>query len=283
MGIETFVPKLWDARLLQALDKALIYANLVNRNYEGEIQNQGDTVYINTLGDVTVKQYVKGAGIGDAEELTTTSQALLIDQADYFHLKVNDIDVVQAKAPLLDTATRNAAYKFADTIDRFVADFMSGGELITKLGDDTTPIEVNSSNAYELLVEMKTQMDKANIPTAGRWVVVPPEFEQFMLLDHARFANGQGANAEARLISGYVASAAGFNIYKSNNVPNTNETKFKIIASNNTTGTFANQIIKTEAYRSQNDFDDVVRGLQVYGGKAIRPTEIAVATVNFTP
>lgn len=79
-----------------------------------------------------------------------------------------------------------------------------------------------------------------------------------------------------------VARAAGFNVYISNNVPNTTQTKYKVIASTNACGTYAEQILKTEAYRREKGFDDGVKGLHVYGAKILRPEAVAVATVNFT-
>lgn len=47
MAISTFIPTIWSARLLAHLDKAHVYAKLVNRDYEGEIKNFGDKVKIN--------------------------------------------------------------------------------------------------------------------------------------------------------------------------------------------------------------------------------------------
>ena len=44
MAISTFIPTIWSARLLAHLDKAHVYAKLVNRDYEGEIKNFGDKV-----------------------------------------------------------------------------------------------------------------------------------------------------------------------------------------------------------------------------------------------
>lgn len=74
MSIATFIPKIWDARLQAHLDKAHVFANLVNRNYEGVITGQGDTVHINQIGDITVKDYTKNAAIDAPEKLSTTEQ-----------------------------------------------------------------------------------------------------------------------------------------------------------------------------------------------------------------
>lgn len=57
MAITTFIPTIWEARLLAHLDKALIYGNLCNRDYEGDISQAGDTVIINQIGDIAIKDY----------------------------------------------------------------------------------------------------------------------------------------------------------------------------------------------------------------------------------
>ena len=78
MAVTNFIPEIWSARLLHNLDKAHVAVNLVNRNYEGEIRDKGDTVTINTIGPVTINDYVKNQDISDPEELTTSDQKLTI-------------------------------------------------------------------------------------------------------------------------------------------------------------------------------------------------------------
>ncbi len=282
MAITTFIPELWDARILANLNNTLVYANLVNRNYENEIKQRGDTVHIASLTDVTVKSYTNGTDLADPDSLTMTDQTLIINQADYFSFKVNDVDKVQANASYVDQATQSASYKFSDKVDSYIAGLLSAGTIVTDLGSSTTPLAITTADlAYSLLVKMKTAMDKANVPKSGRWVVMPPDYEGFMLLD-SRFAAAYGTTAETNLKEGSIARACGFDIYISNNVPNTSSAKYKIIASTNDSCTYADQIIETEAMRMESDFADNVRGLHVYGAKVTRPAAIAVATVNFT-
>lgn len=284
MSIATFIPEVWSARLLEAFRKNLVYVNLLNRNYEGEISEYGDTVRINSLNDVTVKKYTKGTDIDDPEELTTQEQTLIIDQANYFNMKINDVDRVQARADLMDTAMTSASYGLSDKADQYVASLLKSGtggtEFKTIIGEDSAPITVTKDNAYEIMVYMRTAMDKLNIPKAGRWIVMPPEFEGFMLLD-PRFAYNSDVSND-RLVNGSVARAAGLDIYISNNVPNEDGSKYKIVASTNACGTYADQILKTEAYRREKGFDDGVKGLHVYGAKILRPEMVVVGTANFT-
>ena len=63
MSVATFIPELWSARLLQGLEKSHVATNLVNRDYEGQIRNQGDKVNINTLSDVAIKTYTPNSDI----------------------------------------------------------------------------------------------------------------------------------------------------------------------------------------------------------------------------
>lgn len=282
MAVTSFIPEIWNARLLNALRNDLVYTNLFNRNYEGEIRQAGDTVHINTITDITIKDYTRNTDIDNPEQLTTADQTLVVDQAKYYNFYLNDVDKAQAMPGLIDAAMASASHGLAESVDKYLADLLSKatGVITAGLGSTSNPLTVTASSAYELLVDMKTAMDKANVPKLGRKVVLPPEFEGFMLKD-ARFADN-GGKAENRLETGAVARAAGFDIYISNNVPNTSGAKYKVIASTQESNTYAEQLVKTEAYRREKGFDDGVKGLLVYGAKIIRPAAVAVATVNFT-
>ena len=110
MSVANFIPTIWSARLLAHLDKAHVYAAQVNRDYEGEIKNYGDTVKINQIGDVTIKDYTKGKDIDDPEELSGDQNTLTIDQAKYFNFSIDDVDAAQVNPKLMDAAMQRSAY-----------------------------------------------------------------------------------------------------------------------------------------------------------------------------
>ncbi len=284
MSIATFIPQMWSARLMEYMRASLVYTNLFNRSYEGDIKQMGDTVHINMLSEVTIKKYTKNQDIADPDQLATIDQTLVLDQGDYFNFYLNDVDKAQAAGELMEKAMQSASYGLADKLDRYLASLLTAGSLTAGLGTTTTPLYVAKTggdyDAYDLLVQMKTALDKADVPTQGRKVVVPPDFEGVMLLDQ-RFASAGGSNAEHRLLTGLVGRAAGFDIFSSNNVPNASGAKFKIVATVDAVSTYADQILQTEAYRREKGFDDGVKGLHVYGAKVLQPAKVAVATVNF--
>lgn len=281
MAVTTFIPELWSARLLYALEKAHVATNLVNRNYEGEISNHGDTVHINTIGAITVKSYTKNTDIDAPETLTTTDQALAIDQAKYFNFQVDDVDKVQAAGELVDTAMGRAAYALADVSDAYLFGVIAAGAAAgNTIGSAAAPVALTASNVYENIVKLKTKLDKANVPNTGRTIVVPPDVHSLLLLDD-RFAKSTATAGQEALINGLVGRIAGFDVYMSNNVKtgtgtDTGKTPyFEITAQITDATTYAEQIIKTEAYRMESRFADAVKGLHVYGAKVTDGTKIA--------
>lgn len=288
MATNCFIPKVWSAKILDALDKELVYAELFNTDYEGEITEAGDTVHIAQVGDVTIKDFECGADIAGPDDVNVEDLTLEINQSKYFNISVCDVDEVQSKVSLLDTATQRAGYGFADVCDQYLGSLLATkGQVKDGLGTKTEPIAITADNAYETLVKMKTALDKANLPKQERKVVVPPEFEGFMLLD-PRFVAVPVDASQDRLTEGTVYRAAGFEIRTSNNVPSEtgggsdgSATVFSIVGSSPIQGTFAQQILKTEAYRPEKRFADAVKGLHVYGAKVLRPNVVAVATVSF--
>lgn len=277
MAISTFIPTIWEARLLAHLDKALVYGNLCNRDYEGDIRNYGDTVKINQIGNVEVKDYTKGTPI-TVDEIDGTPTELHIDQQKYFAFHVDDVDAAQANVNLVDGAMARASYALRDVIDQYIASFHKSAGV--KIGSSTTPINITTADAaYGNLVDLKGALDDANVPTEGRWVVVPSWFYGLMLKDN-RFVAAGTTKTDAVLGNGYIGSAAGFNIYQSNNVPSTSGAKYKILAGNNTAISFAQQLIKTEALRESSSFSDLVRGLCVYGAQVVQPNALACLTAD---
>lgn len=279
MATTNFAPQLWSAKILDALDKSLVYNKLFNNDYEGEITEAGSTVHIGSIGKVSVKAYTKGAAIAAPDAVNVDDQTLTLDKAEYFNVAVDDVDAAQSKINLIDGATTQAGNAFADSTDQYLAGVLAAKAGV-KLNAAATPTVITKENAYDTLIELKVKLDKANLPKAGRVCVVPAEFEGFMLRD-PRFVAVSDAG-EQRLTEGTVYRAAGFEIQTSNNAPSPAAGVFTVIAGSNLCGTFANQVLKTEAYRPDNAFSDAVKGLHVYGATVTRPNAVGLAYVKFT-
>ena len=279
MSVTNFIPTVWSARLLEHLDKAHVYGALVNRDYEGEITAYGDTVKINQIGDISVKDYVDGE-IDDPEALDDATLNLVINQKKYFNFSIDDVDNAQTNPKLMNGAMERAGYAMNDVTDRYIANLMAVNAGST-IGSDASPIVPTASTAYDYLVDLGTKLTEENVPVAGRWVVVPAWYHGLLLKDDRFVKNGTDAGV-AVLQGGLVGYAGGFAVYISNNVPNTTGTKYKIVAGTNAGCSFAEQLIEVEAYRPEKSFSDAVKGLNVYGAKVVQPKALCVMTCNKT-
>lgn len=217
MAITKFQPEIWSAGILGVLDKYLVYGaqGVCNRDYEGQISSQGDTVRIISVADPSIDDYDKDTDL-TVEVLTDSDQTLLINQAKAFAFEIDDIDMRQVAngGALMAEANRRAAFKLRDAADQFVGKTMAlGATPANALGviDGTT-----AANVYDnLLVPAGVRLDEQNVGTEGRWIVLAPAAYAKLQLD-SRFIKANESGTQA-LHNGVVGEAAGFRIYKSNN------------------------------------------------------------------
>lgn len=281
MSISNFIPEVWSPAILVNLRKSLVYGGLCNRDYEGDIANFGDTVNITSFGLPATRSYTKNQDIS-WDLLSDATRALSIDQADYFAFTVDDVDRRQAMPGFIAQATSDAGYQLAEKVDEHVASVMVAG---VDAGNDvgTKSVSVASANLYPVFVELRTKLNRSNVPGSGRWVVVSPELTEYLLQD-ARFINAQAsADAGMALHEGAIGRIAGFDVLESNNTPETSTTSsIKLVAGHPMACTYADQITETEAIRLQDQFGDGIRGLHLYGVKVVRGTALAKAEVSLT-
>lgn len=274
---KNFIPALWSARLLANLDKSLVFLGMVSRDYEGEISGYGDTVKINSVGSISIKDYT-GADIDDPEELSSTQQDLKIDQAKYFNFAVKDVDKAQANVSLVDKAMERAGYSMADVIDQDIASLVTDTK-IAGVGTVAAPIEIDAANAYDSLVDLSVKLDEKNVPKAGRKIVLPPWFFG-MLAKDVRFVNNFNV-----LPNGVVENAvvSGFSLLMSNNVKTGTGGTYQVMAGTDQGIAFANQVVETEAYRPEKNFSDAVKGLSVWGRNVVQPDVLARFVIKPKP
>lgn len=275
-------PTIYSAKLLTALEKSLVFAGpgVVNKDYEGEIRQTGDTVKITTIGDPTIGTYVKGSTVISPEQLTDAQRSLQITESKYFAFEIDDIDAVQhvAGAAAMATALMRAAYKLRDAADQFVAAKYTEAQTANQLG---TVSVTTADLAYSTLVDLSVALDEADVQTEGRYVIVPPWYHG-LLLENSKFVTVNASGTSEGLRNGIVGRAVGFDILKSNNCVNVTGDDFAVMAGVDTAISYADQIVKTEIYRPEDSFSDAIKGLHVYGAKVVRPDSLATVIASKT-
>jgi len=289
MAVTSFIPEVWAAALLTTLEEHHVFAQdgVTNRDYEGEISAYGDTVQIGYLSDPTIAPYTRNStDLSSPEVLTTTHDTLVIDQAQKFNFMLDDLDARQVRddGELVDKAAQRAAIGLRDVMDTYLAYTMVNN---TQASNVLDPLDVDSPDeAFQLLRRLRMTLNKRNVPSDGRFVIVAPEFELLLLGDN-RFLDASAYGSNAPIMNGEIGRAVGFRILVSNNIPagypaSAGETSNWVIAGHPMATTVAEQITSVEAFRSQKHFADVVRGLHLYGAKVVRPEALAICDVDVT-
>lgn len=280
MALTTLSPEVWSAIMKKYLDKKLVYGALANRDYQGDITQYGDTVHINNVGDVTISDYTKDTDTTASQVLTGSDASLLINQAKKYDFTVDDVDGAQNKLDAANAAMGRAAYGLADELDQYIGSLNSGvaAANIVGLGNDTTAVVPTKTTIYGYFVTAGELLDNANVPRMDRYVVVAP-WVYSLLLQSSEFISASNLGDDVKQ-SGAIGAVAGFNVYVSNNVPNTAGAKYKVMFGHPWAITLAEQLMKPEIKRHYLRLGDQYRGLHLYGAKLVHDTGIAVATFS---
>lgn len=272
-----FIPEIWSAKLNTMLEKDCVMLQCVNRNYEGEIKNQGDKVKIITPAPVTIETLSDGAITYD--ELTPTSSDLIIDQKKFFAFKINDIAQVQSNADIMEAHLTNAKNAIEEVQDSYLLSMHANVDSGNIVGSDELPVELDKTTIYEQFVNLAMKLKDSNAVKAGKrpWVVINPLVESY-LLQSTEFI---GANnvADETLREGAIGRIAGMDVLVSTNLTSVSE-KYYILAGTNDAITFASQLAKIESLRDKDSFSDLVRGLYLYGAKTVQPKALAKMVVK---
>lgn len=278
MALDNFIPQLWSAKIITQLRNNLVFGNLVNRDYEGELKDFGDTVYINELGPVTVNAYTKGATL-TYQTLEGADKALRVDQASSFSFKIDSMDKAQTNPKLMDSATNDAAYRIANTIDAFVGGLYAQAGITgsaTYIGSASASVTVSSGNCLETLTYVSRYLMEKNVMPGMAWGVISPWFHQKLLLAEIGGIASTGVPKvfdDGLLVNGYVGNACGIQLLVSNNV-STNATQYRMMFGTRNSIGYVGQLSEIETMRLETTFADVVRGLYLYGAKVLDATQL---------
>lgn len=272
-----FIPEIWSAKLNNMLEKECVMLQCVNRNYEGEIQNQGDKVKIITPAPVGISTL--GSEAIAYDELTPTSMDLVIDQKKFFAFKINDVAKVQANADIMEAHLVNAKNAIEEVQDAFLLSMHANVDADNIVGSEEAPITLTKEGIYEQFVNLARKLKDSNAVKTGKrpWVVINPLVESY-LLQSTEFI---GANkvADETLRDGAIGRIAGMDVLVSTNLTPV-DNKYYILAGTNDAITFASQLSKIESLRDKDSFSDLVRGLYLYGAKTVQPKALAKMVVT---
>jgi len=312
-----FAPEIFSQKVLKFFRRASVVEDITNTDYAGEIENFGDTVRVIKEPTVTVSSYQRGSVV-NPQDLADDQITMVVDQANAFAFKIDDIEERQSHVNFEALATSSGAFalkrKYDATVLQAISDgagiaasAVSGTTLTTTaaagdIGTANAPINVETDdNGINMMLAMARLLDDQSVPEENRWFVAPPIFYQKMLQAGNKLAEVQVTGDNSSPLRNGLAlpgTFAGFRCYKSTALNSTGGTdqvtltdasatlatdasENIVLAGHMSAVSTASHIAKTEVVRSTESFSDVIRGLHVFGQKVLRQEAVVRGVIDF--
>ena len=275
-----WLPAIYSQKVQKFFRTASVVEDITNTDYAGEIENFGDTVNIIKEPTISVASYSRGSAI-NIQNLADDQLQLVVDQANAFAFKVDDIEERQAHVNWEALATSSGAYALKDSYDgNVIAAMVSGAG--TTVGSDGSGTDTGFGTSEEdpanILANAAKRLHGADVPTDNRWFLGTPEFYEQLgnssakLMDASVTGDSKSPLRNGNVLEGKVN---GFKLYMTNNfAASTTSNYYKVLYGHMSSTATANAIAKTEVVRDPDSFADIVRGLHVFGRKVLRSTAL---------
>jgi hypothetical protein len=289
-----FSPTIFSQKALLELRKSSVVEDITNTDYFGEISKFGDVVTVMREPTITITPYKRGQEVA-TQTLNDDDFTITVDKANTFQFAIDDLEKRQSHINFEQLASNRAAYELKDEYDTEVLNYMKGiANSANYVGTTSAAVKVAagatpSSTVFTplgIMARAKRLLDAANVPSDNRFFVGDPYFYEQLSDENSKLLNNdyddKGILRNGKVCEGMVR---GYKLYESNNLPVAGTGPSAASGSTNhgvllfghkSAVATVSQIDKTETFRSQSTFADVVRGLHMYGRGVIRPESLVV-------
>lgn len=282
MSVQHFIQTVWSKKIQDDLEEKCKMVQDCTREYEGDCQ-YAQTVKILAVGDPTIGNYT-GTDI-TIEEMSDSSQDLVIDVQKYFAFDVKDVDKAQSVPGLPEKYQQKSVNALALAREKHIGALVAGKAQTTAnevAGNDTFKEGAKKTVTATAKTKgaIKTALDDAivtlrenNFDDSGVIELDPRSYKTFKdELIELKTANDE------MIRRGVLAEYDGFQVKSTNNVYRDSTHVYCIVRSKNAIA-FAGQINEVEAGRMEKRFSDYVRGLDTYGAKIIAQDELVCVKI----
>ena len=223
-----FIPEIWSPECKIETEANLTAMDLINREYEGEIKEYGDTVHITDISNLTANDKAASTDVS-FETITEGVTDLVINKHKYAAFKLEDIVKTQSRVDLRSKYTRKVGYALAKAMDTDVLGLYSGlSQSSGSAGVDLTDAVILAAIQY---------LDEADAPAGERSMIINPG-QTSALLGIDKFVRADAVGYLAKMspivtghlesgsfqpqdVKGFFGQVYGIGVYLSTNVPTT--------------------------------------------------------------
>ena len=278
-----FSPIIYSQKVQKFFRTASVIEAITNTDYAGEIEAYGDTVNIIKEPTISVSAYSRGAVV-DAQDIIDDQIQLIVDQANAFSFKVDDIEERHSHVNFESVATSSGAYALKNAYDTNVIAAMVAG--VSSSGpdhllgadsgsgqDQDVGFASGEIDPVDTISKFNRLLNVSDVPEENRWFLAGPEFVEQLGQASSKLMSDTTGNAtplrNGKVLSGKIMN---MDVYMTNNFAASSTSNFyKVLGGHMSSTATANHIAKIEVIRHPETFSDVVRGLHVFGRKVLRP------------
>ena len=286
-----FSPIIYSQKVQKFFRTASVVEAITNTDYAGEIENFGDTVNIIKEPTISVSAYSRGAVV-DTQDIVDDQIQLVVDQANAFSFKVDDIEERHSHVNFESIATSSGAYALKNAYDQNVIAAMVAGPSSSSpdhvLGADSgsgqdQDVGFGSSEVdpVDTISKHNRLLNAADVPEENRWFLAGPEFVEQLGQANSKLMSDTTGDAKplrnGKVIDGKIMN---MDVYMTNNFAASSTSNFfKVLGGHMSSTATANHIAKIEVIRHPESFSDVVRGLHVFGRKVLRDNALVLSHI----
>lgn len=277
MSFNKFKPVVWATQFEKDLEKALVFYENCNHQYEGKAREPGDSVKILGIGKPSTRTHTDGKlhDLDAPEKVKGTSLSMPINMVTDFNFYVDDLDKRQSEggSGLLSQYMSEAKDAVAEAQDKYIASLakhknikaMTASEAITK------------DNILDFIDKAYLELLKNDVKrTTEVTLTASPTF--VMILKRA-YVDLDTNNSEM-LKNGRVGRYGGITIKESNQCLSDDTYEYFQLKTNKAIS-FVKPYIHLEPYRPESNFSDAVKGYALYDGMPTRPKEIITLKAKY--
>lgn len=210
------VQKFWAPMFVPELKEAAILPSLVSKDYQGEIKQGGDTVYVSMIQAATgqIKTVGSGHDVFDSEKITTQRISIVADKVITVAFEMDNLVDLQTQLGSAggQSAIRNSLLKGAELQ---LNSYLYGLVSPSTSSPDHSIASVSDFNASQLLSN-RMLAAQAKWPNDGQWwCLLDPSYYNDML-SAATMTSGDYVGDQPNVGGKIVQRRFGFNILEDN-------------------------------------------------------------------
>jgi hypothetical protein len=218
--------------------------------------------------EVAAVDYNKSSGVSP-DGAATVYQTLVINRDKAVNEIIDGYDAATVPDDLVADRLDSAGYSLAYALDN------DGANVLLSEGSRVNLTSITATNVYEMIIDARTRLSKANVPDDGRrYLLVTPDVYSMLLRDTMNFIGASALSDEIKA-TGAIGKIAGFNVYEWNDTT----ANLRYIAGHPSYAVRAEEFsVPVKVVNLDGDANFIgacaVKGRMVYAHKVLRPQAI---------